>query len=84
MPSGHCAKILGCMLGNAIWDAFGGAVEFKSAQRIREMTGGTSVEHFLPYPQDHGAHPLGVWVAAPGRGAALYGRSHNVCHALCA
>jgi len=77
MPTGHYARILGCMLGNAIGDAFGGAVEFKSAQRIRELTGGTWVDEFLPYPQDHDTHPLGIWLAAAPRGTGTDDTRNN-------
>ncbi|MCJ7751645.1 MAG: ADP-ribosylglycohydrolase family protein, partial [Armatimonadetes bacterium] len=77
MRTGHYARILGCMLGNAIGDAFGGAVEFKSAQQIRDLTGGTWVDEFLPYPQDHGTHPLGIWLAAAPRGTGTDDTRNN-------
>jgi ADP-ribosylglycohydrolase len=65
------------MLGNAIGDAFGGAVEFKSAQQIRDLTGGSWVDQFLPYPADHGTHPLGIWVAAAPRGTGTDDTRNN-------
>ncbi len=77
MPVDCYSGILGCMLGNAIGDAFGGAVEFKSAQQIQELTGGSWVGDYLPYPPDHGAHPLGVWVAAAPRGAGTDDTRNN-------
>jgi hypothetical protein len=75
--------ILGCMLGNVIGDAFGGAVEFKTAQRIRELTGGTWVDRFLPYPSDHGTHPLGIWLAAAPRGTGTDDTRNNHTFANC-
>lgn len=71
------------MLGNAIGDAFGGAVEFKSAERIRELTGGSWVEQFLPYPEDHGTHPLGIWLAAAPRGTGTDDTRNNHCFVDC-
>ena len=83
VPTALHPGILGCMLGNAIGDAFGGAVEFKSAQRIRELTGGTWVDQFLPYPEDHGTHPLGIWVAAAPRGTGTDDTRNNHCLVDC-
>jgi ADP-ribosylglycohydrolase len=83
VPANSYSGILGCMLGNAIGDAFGGAVEFKSAQRIRELTGGTWVDQFLPYPEDHGTHPLGIWLAAAPRGTGTDDTRNNHCLVDC-
>lgn len=84
MPTERYDLVLGCMLGNAIGDAFGGAVEFKSAQRIREMTGGSWVDELLPYPPDHGSHPLGVWLAAAPRGTGTDDTRNNHVFVDCA
>jgi len=64
MRTGHYARILGCMLGNAIGDAFGGAVEFKSAQRIRELTGGTWVDELYSANTHRGVNgaPRTGWI----------------------
>ena len=51
------SKILGCMIGNAIGDAFGGVVEFCDAERVKKITGKLWVDEFLPYSKDQGVHP---------------------------
>jgi len=62
------SRILGCLVGNSIGDAFGGVVEFADANRVHQIAGKTWVDRFLPYAKDHRPHPWGVWEAAPGRG----------------
>ncbi len=71
------SRIFGCMVGNVIGDAFGGVVEGASAERVRRLTGSDWVSEFLPYAEDHGAHPLGVWEASPPRGTATDDGRYN-------
>jgi ADP-ribosylglycohydrolase len=76
-------RILGCMVGNVIGDAFGGVVEGASAERVRRLTGKDWVDEFLPYAEDHGAHPLGTWEAAPPRGTATDDGRYNQLFVEC-
>jgi len=62
------SRILGCLVGNSIGDAFGGVVEFADSNRVHQIAGTTWVDQFLPYAKDHRPHPWGVWEAAPARG----------------
>jgi len=71
------SRILGCAVGNAIGDAFGGAVEFMPAEKVRRVAGKTWVDQLLPYASDHGAHPLGTWVPAPPRGTGTDDTRNN-------
>ena len=71
------SRILGCMVGNTIGDAFGGVVEFCSAERVKKITGKLWVDEFLPYQKDHGTHPLGVWEAGPPRGTGTDDTRNN-------
>jgi hypothetical protein len=58
-------RILGCMAGNALGDAFGAVVESCSADRAEKLAGQQWVDQFLPFPDDFGTHPVGVWQEAP-------------------
>ena len=71
------SRILGCMVGNTIGDAFGGVVEFCSAERVEKITGKLWVDEFLPYEKDKGAHPLGVWEVGPPRGTGTDDTRNN-------
>jgi ADP-ribosylglycohydrolase len=71
------------MVGNAIGDAFGGPVEGASAERVRKLTGRDWVDEFLPYAEDHGTHPLGVWEAGPPRGTGTDDTRYNQIFAEC-
>ena len=77
------SRILGCMVGNAIGDAFGGAVEFMKADRVREMAGGTWVQEFLPYSKLHKEHEFGTWAPAPPRGTGTDDTRNNHIFAEC-
>jgi len=71
------------MVGNAIGDAFGGVVEGASAERVKEVTGRDWVDEFLPYAENHGAHPLGTWEAAPPRGTGTDDMRYNQIFVEC-
>ena len=77
------SRILGCMVGNTIGDAFGGVVEFGSAERVEKITGKLWVDEFLPYQKDHGAHPLGVWEVGPPRGTGTDDTRNNQIFVEC-
>ena len=77
------SRIFGCMVGNVIGDAFGGVVEGASAERVKRVTGGDWVDEFLPYAEDHGAHPLGIWEPSPPRGTATDDGRYNQIFAEC-
>jgi len=53
-------RILGCVVGSAIGDAFGGIVEFQPLEGMRRVAGMEGVDKSLPYAQDHSPNPLGV------------------------
>lgn len=77
------SRILGCMVGNTIGDAFGGVVEFRNAETVRAIAGKLWVDEFLPYQSDHGTHPLGVWEAAPPRGTGTDDTRNNQIFVEC-
>ena len=77
------SRILGCMVGNTVGDAFGGVVEFRNAEKVKEITGKLWVDEFLPYQKDHGTHPLGVWEAAPPRGTGTDDTRNNQIFVEC-
>jgi len=76
-------RILGCMVGNAIGDAFGAVVEFCFADRVEKLAGKQWVDQFLPFPDDFGTHPVGVWQAAPPRGTGTDDTRNNHIFAEC-
>jgi ADP-ribosylglycohydrolase len=76
-------RILGCMVGNAIGDSFGAVVEFCSADRVEKLAGQQWVDRFLPFPDDFGTHPVGVWQAAPPRGTGTDDTRNNHIFAEC-
>lgn len=76
-------RILGCMVGNALGDAFGAVVEFCSAARVQKLVGQQWVDQFLPFPDDFGTHPVGVWQAAPPRGTGTDDTRNNHIFAEC-
>jgi ADP-ribosylglycohydrolase len=63
------SRVLGCLVGSAIGDAFGAVLEFADADRVRRIAGKDWFDRFLPYAEDHTPHPWGVWEAAAPRGA---------------
>ena len=67
-PEAIYTRVLGCLVGDALGDAFGAVVEFAPANRVREIAGKDWVDKFLPYAKDHRPHPWGVWEAAAARG----------------
>jgi ADP-ribosylglycohydrolase len=69
-PEQIYSRVLGCLVGSAIGDAFGGVVEFADAARVKRLAGKDWVDQFLPYGKDHRPHPWGVWEAAPPRGTS--------------
>jgi len=77
------SRILGCMVGNALGDAFGGVVEGASAERVAAIAGGDWVDEFLPYPADAGPHPLGIWESSPPRGTGTDDTRYNQIFAEC-
>ncbi len=76
-------RILGCMVGNAIGDSFGAVVEFCTADRVEQLAGKQWVDQFLPFPDDFGTHPVGVWQAAPPRGTGTDDTRNNHIFAEC-
>jgi ADP-ribosylglycohydrolase len=56
------------MVGSAIGDSFGAVVEFATADRLTQIAGKDWVDEFLPFAEDFGTHPAGVWEKAPPRG----------------
>jgi ADP-ribosylglycohydrolase len=83
MSEQRYSRILGCMVGNAIGDAFGGVVEGASAERVKRVTGKDWVDEFLPYPESHGVHPLGTWEKAPPRGTVTDDGRYNQIFVEC-
>ena len=77
------SRIIGCMVGNTIGDAFGGVVEFRNAEQVEKITGKLWVDEFLPYQKDHGTHPLGVWEAGPPRGTGTDDTRNNQIFVEC-
>ena len=71
------SRALGCVVGSSIGDALGGVVETVDAARLKKLTGGDWADAFLPYPDDHPPHPLGVWIAAPPRGTGTDDTRNN-------
>ena len=72
------SRVLGCMVGSALGDAWGAVVEGAPAERVAELTGGKDwVDEFLPFPQDFKTHPLGVWDPAPPRGTGTDDTRYN-------
>lgn len=72
-----CDRILGCVLGHTIGDAYGAVVEFRDAEEVRKTTGGDWVGDFLPYRENQHTHPLGVWRKAPPRGTGTDDTRNN-------
>jgi ADP-ribosylglycohydrolase len=70
-------RILGCMVGSAIGDSFGAVVEFARADRVRQIAGSDWVAEFLPFPEDFGTHPAGVWEKGPPRGTGTDDTRYN-------
>lgn len=76
-------RILGCMLGSAIGDSFGAVVEFADSDRVRRTAGSDWVDEFLPFPEDYGTHPAGVWEVGPPRGTGTDDTRFNHIFAEC-
>ena len=81
--SNRDSRILGCMIGNTIGDAFGGVVEFFTEEKFRRKVPGLWLDDFLPYNEDHGTHPLGLWEAGPPRGTGTDDTRNNQMFADC-
>ena len=77
------SRILGCMVGSAIGDAFGGPVEFLSGEELEALTGKCWVDEFLPYPVEREPHPLGIWSAGAPRGTGTDDTRNNHIFAEC-
>ncbi len=78
MADGLYSRVLGCMVGSALGDAWGAVVEGAPAERVAELTGGKDwVDEFLPFPQDFKTHPLGLWDPAPPRGTGTDDTRYN-------
>jgi len=77
MPDDLYSRVLGCVVGGAIGDAFGAPVEFRSAEDLHRMIGTDWVDRFLPYGEGHKPHPLGVWRQAPPRGTGTDDTRNN-------
>ena len=69
--------LYGCMVGNAIGDAYGAVIEFADAEKVKRVTGGDWLEDFLPYDADHPAHFLGVWEPSPPQGTGTDDTRNN-------
>ncbi|MCL4507702.1 MAG: ADP-ribosylglycohydrolase family protein [Chloroflexi bacterium] len=77
------SRILGCMVGNSIGDAFGAVVEFFSAERMQKTIGSLWLDDFLPYSPDFPTDPYGVWQVGPPRGAGTDDTRNNQIFAEC-
>ena len=77
------SRILGCMVGNTIGDAFGGVAEFFTEEKLRKKVPGLWLDDFLPYNEDHGTHPLGLWETGPPRGTGTDDTRNNQMFADC-
>ncbi len=77
------SRILGCMVGSAIGDAFGAPVEFKSGREVRDLAGGDWVDSLLPYPEDYAANPWAAWEQAPPRGTGTDDTRNNQVFVEC-
>ena len=66
------SRVLGCLVGNSIGDAFGGVVGFADSNRVHQIAGTTWVDQFLPNKKVYG-----IDLAANARrfGAVVYGLS---------
>jgi ADP-ribosylglycohydrolase len=71
------------MIGNAIGDSFGAVVEFCAADRVEQLAGKLWVDELLPFPDDFGTHPVGVWQPAPPRGTGTDDTRNNHIFAEC-
>ena len=78
------SRVLGCMLGSAIGDAFGAVVEFRGADDVQRIAGSHWVDDFLPFSEVFPAlHPLGCWEPCPPRGTGTDDTRHNHVFAEC-
>ena len=66
------SRILGCLVGNSIGDAFGGVVEFADSNRVHQIAGTTWVDQFLPNKKVYG---IDLEANARHFGAVVYGLS---------
>lgn len=72
------------MVGNTIGDAFGGVVEFFSAEALEKKVGEKLwVGEFMPYNSDSGPHHLGVWEKGPPRGTGTDDTRNNQMFVEC-
>ncbi len=71
-------RVYGCMVGNAIGDAYGAVIEFADAKTVERIVGGDWLEDFLPYDADFPMpNPLGVWDRSPPRGTGTDDTRNN-------
>jgi ADP-ribosylglycohydrolase len=70
-------RVLGCIIGHTIGDAYGAVVEFRDADEVRKTAGGDWVGEFLPYRENQHTHTLGVWRKAPPRGTGTDDTRNN-------
>ncbi len=77
-------RVRGCLVGGAVGDAFGGPIEMRSAEELNEFAGTDWVDQLLPYRDDHGVHPLGVWQEGPPRGTGTDDTRNNQMFVECA
>lgn len=70
--------VYGCMVGNAIGDAYGAVIEFADAETVKRIVGGDWIDDFLPYdPSFPRPHPLGIWEPSPPRGTGTDDTRNN-------
>jgi ADP-ribosylglycohydrolase len=77
------SRILGCMVGNAIGDAYGAVAEFFTAERMQRTLGTQWLEDYLPYSADFPTDPYGVWQVGPPRGTGTDDTRNNQIFVEC-
>ncbi len=77
------ARILGCMVGNTIGDAYGAVAEFFVGERLQRSYGTQWLDDFMPYCADFPTDPYGVWQVAPPRGTGTDDTRNNQIFAEC-
>ncbi len=71
-------QVYGCMVGNAIGDAYGAVIEFADAETVDRIVDGDWLADFLPYDASFPRpHQLGVWEPAPPRGTGTDDTRNN-------
>lgn len=77
------SRILGCMVGNSIGDAYGAVAEFFTAERMQRTLGTQWLEDYLPYSPDFPIDPYGVWQVGPPRGTGTDDTRNNQIFVEC-